>query len=86
MDLWISPDSFSKYVASWSDVRQIILCTRLPYMSPKEMLMHAFENSGLIRNPRVKLVGIKYDPDSLEVTSIVDDVSEISIDEIEKVL
>ena len=86
MDLWISPDSFSKYVASWSDVRQIVLCTELPYMSPSEMLMHAFVNSGLISNPRVKLVGIDYDPVSLEVSHIVGDVSEIDLDDVIRAL
>jgi len=86
MDLWIAPDSFSKYVASWGDVRQIILCTELPYVTPVEMLKHAFDNSGLIGNPRVKLVGIKYDPVSLEVSSIVHDVSEISVDDVAEFL
>jgi len=81
MDLWISPDSFSKYVAAWGDVRQVIMCCRLPYNQPKEMLISAFDVVGLLMNPRIKLVGLNYD-EFKEVSTIMDDVRDINVEDI----
>lgn len=77
MNLWISPDSFSKYVANWSNIRQLILCCRLPYIEPREMLINAFQVTGLLFNSKVSILGIDFNND-LQIHSCVDDVSEIS--------
>jgi len=77
MNTWIAPDSFSKYVANWSNTRQLILCCRLPYIEPKDMLVGAFKIVGLLFNKQVSILGIDYD-DDLQILSCVDDASEIS--------
>jgi hypothetical protein len=81
MDLWISPDSFSKYVANWSNISQLILCCRLPYIEPREMLMNAFQVSGLLFNNKVSILGIDFSND-LKIHSCVDNISEISATDI----
>jgi hypothetical protein len=85
MDLWISPDSFSKYVANWSNVQQIILCCQLPYIDPKNMLINAFQVVGLLNNENASLVGVTFD-ESLENITIKNDISEIDVTEIIKLI
>jgi len=81
MDCWIAPDSFSKYVANWSNVYQLILCCKLTYCEPRDMLISAFGVTGLLENKRVKILGLKYD-ENFDVQSYVNDVDEIGSDEI----
>jgi hypothetical protein len=85
MDLWISPDSFSKYVANWSNVVQIILCCQLPYIDPKGMLINAFQVVGLLNNDKASLVGVTFDQ-SLDNITIKNDISEIDVAEIIKLI
>ena len=79
MDLFIGPDSFSKYVCRCNNVKQILLTLDVKYVTPNEMLRNCFR--GLTHNENVKLVGIEYD-DDLEVSHIVNDVKEIEIREV----
>lgn len=80
-DVLIAPDSFSKYVAGWADIHQVILCAHLTYIEPSNMLRHAFDVVGLYNNPRVKLLGINHDGD-FNVSSCCDDVAKIDVAEI----
>lgn len=79
MDLWISPDSFSKYVANWSNVSQILLCCRLPYIEPEKMIKSCFEEVGIYNNSLNQIVGIDFDNRG-RITSITEDISLIPFD------
>ena len=56
MDLLISPDSYSKYVALCSRVPAILLCCELEYIDADEMLRTCF--SGIYGNDNYKLLGL----------------------------
>ena len=80
MDLFIGPESFSKYVCLWTNVRQILLVHEVKHCSPDELLKNHFSDE-LLFNDRVKLVGIDYD-ENYHVSRIVDDVKKIEIKEV----
>ena len=80
-DLWIAPDSFSKYVRRWQDGKQILLCSKAPYVDPKEMLIHCFDNVGLCHNPNTVILGLDYEYD-LSVTSSVVHMEDISVSQV----
>jgi hypothetical protein len=87
LDLWISPDSFSKYVAHWSNTRQIVLDRKAPYSNIKDGdsmapdIDHVYGQPGLYSSKRVKILGGIYHED-MNVTNIVSDVKEISCEEV----
>ena len=60
MDLFISPDSFSKYACLCYEVPAIILCTRLPYISVHDMLETCFKN--IHANDNFRLLGLNPGP------------------------
>jgi hypothetical protein len=74
LSLWVPPDSYSKYVANWIKVRQIILCCKLPYIETGHMIKSCFEEVGITRGPVNKLVGIDFDSDG-NVISYIEDIS-----------
>ena len=81
MDLWLAPDSFGKYVAKWADVRQFVFCCKLSYRDPHDMLKNSFDSVNLLEDDHVKLIGIDYD-EGLNVSRVVDSLSDIKIDDV----
>jgi len=72
MNLFISPDSFSKYVCLCANVPAIILCAKLSYMSVPDMLNTCFKD--IHNNDNYKLLGLSSNP--------VTNINDISIDDI----
>jgi hypothetical protein len=78
-DLFLGPDSYTKYVCQCYRTKQIILMLDVGYMQPKQMLKLCFH--GLTHNKNVNLVGIDYD-NELNVTRINKDVKKIEVQEV----
>jgi ADP-heptose:LPS heptosyltransferase len=74
MDLFITPDSFPKYICLCSRVPAIILCSELSYISVKDMLKTCF--NGIANNDNYKILGLGDNP--------VQDINEIKVEEIFK--
>lgn len=72
MDLIISPDSYSKYIALCSRIPGILLCCELEYIDVDQMLRNCF--NGIYNNDNYKLLGLHPQP--------VQDISKISTKEI----
>ena len=72
MDLFISPDSFSKYVCLCNKVPAILLCAELEYIKVDEMLRTCFR--GLRHNDNYTLLGLGDSP--------VQDVNDITVEQI----
>tara|TARA_R110000824_G_scaffold277580_3_gene465786 strand:- start:271 stop:1083 length:813 start_codon:yes stop_codon:yes gene_type:complete len=72
MNLFISPDSFSKYVCLCENVPAILLCAELSYMTVKDMLETCFKN--IYKNDNFKILGLDPTP--------VRDINNISVDAI----
>jgi len=72
MDLIISPDSYSKYIALCSRIPAILLCCELEYIGVDEMLRTCF--NGIHNNDNYKLLGLYPEP--------IQDISEIDTKEI----
>lgn len=85
MDLWISPDSFSKYVANWSNTQQVSMCCSYPHTPPHLLMEHAYNNVGLCFNPRVNIIGIEFDQ-YLNIKNFVDDVNDITPEQVMKAI
>lgn len=60
MNLFIGPDSFSKYICLCANVPAILLCAELSYMTAKEMLKTCFEY--IHDNDNFKLLGLGSTP------------------------
>lgn len=60
MDLIISPDSYSKYIALCSRIPAILLCCELEYIGVDEMLRTCF--NGIHNNDNYKLLGLDPQP------------------------
>jgi hypothetical protein len=80
VDLFIGPDSFSKYVCSWYDKKQIILIHNVNHCTPRELLINHFPDK-LLFSDNIKLVGIDYD-ENLNVSHISKDVKDIKVEEV----
>ncbi len=74
MDVWISPDSFSKYVAHWASVPQLIFCCKLPYIDPARMVKSCFNEVGIFHDSIIQVVGIDFDSAG-EISSCYDDIA-----------
>jgi hypothetical protein len=85
MNLWISPDSFSKYITNWGYGSQIILCCELPYITPRDMLLYCFDNVGLCNNPKTRIIGLDYDL-NLNVSNCVQDIAHINFEDLAKAI
>lgn len=72
MDLFISPDSFSKYVCLCNKVPAILLCAELEYIKVDEMLRTCFR--GLRHNDNYTLLGLGEAP--------VQDINDITVEQI----
>ena len=72
MDLFIAPDSFSKYICLCSKVPAIILCAELSYLTVPEMLRTCFKN--IEKNDNYTLLGLGDEP--------LTDINSISVKEI----
>lgn len=90
LSLWISPDSYSKYVANWAKVPQVIFCCKLPYIEPNHMVKSCFEEVGILNGAINKFVGLDFDSDG-KVISSFDDISlipfelvSLAVDELSK--
>lgn len=79
MDLLISPDSYSKYIALCSRVPAILLCCELEYISVDDMLEFCFK--GIYNNDNYQLLGLKYS-NGHQVEDAVKDIKEINRQEI----
>ena len=60
MNLFISPDSFSKYVCLCENIPAILLCAELSYMTVEDMLTTCFK--GIHNNDNFKLLGLAPTP------------------------
>jgi hypothetical protein len=62
VDYLIAPCSYSKYLRKWVDGKQIILVMKLPDSDPDPlgMIEGAFNYPGLLDDPNVTLLGVKY--------------------------
>lgn len=79
--LLIAPDSWSKYVARWYNVPQILMCCELSYMQPKEMFESCFGEIYLQQN--VKILGIESGHlKDLNNIKLRKDIKEIKVDEV----
>ena len=87
LDLWISPDSFSKYVAHWHGTRQIVLDRKAPFSgipdgeSSINEVDHIYGQAGLFSSSRVKILGGDYGID-MNVYNLVKDVKQIPLQEV----
>ena len=72
MNLFISPDSFSKYVCLCENVPAILLCAELSYMTVEDMLKTCFQD--IHNNDNFKLLGLGPTP--------VQDINNISVDSV----
>ncbi len=72
MDLFISPDSFSKYICLCKNVPAIILCTELSYIGAEKMIKTCFRD--IYNNDNFKLLGLE--------PNLVDNINKIPIEDI----
>ena len=68
MDLLISPDSYSKYIALCSRVPAVLLCCELSYVSVEEMLRTCFRD--ICANDNYKLLGLETSPPIESISEI----------------
>jgi len=90
LDLWISPDSYSKYVANWMKVPQVIFCCKLPYIEPNHMVKSCFAEVGILSGSVNKFVGLDFDYDGKVISSFEDislipfELVSLAVDELSK--
>ena len=80
MDLFISSDSFSKYICLCSGVPAILLCADVQFMSPTDLLKNCFLKE-IVYNDNFQLLGAEY-AENFNVKSMVSNINEIKIEEI----
>ena len=80
MDLFISSDSFSKYICLCGRVPAILLCADVKFMTPTDLLKDCFLKE-IVYNDNFKLLGAEYE-DNFKVKSMVSNINEIKTEEI----
>jgi hypothetical protein len=82
----VAADSWTKYVARWTDVGQVLLVSSLPTIDSNDLLKSCFPC--LINDPSVKLLGVTPNNGSLidveKPIKIVNHVKDITFDEVFK--
>ena len=80
MNLFISSDSFSKYICLCGRIPAILLCADVQFMPPTDLLKFCFLKE-IVYNDNFKLLGTEYG-DNFNIKSMVPNINEIKIEEI----